>query len=134
MHAHAQTMAEREERREEGCCDSWGRKINFTNSKTSVGRCRDRPVTLVTLAFVSFHYIFLVFFAYIIFLKKTTKKEKTMKNKKHVFFFLKKKAFSLPSSQFFFQKKKHKIKERKKKRRGLQGEEEEREYLPRRLR
>ena len=23
-------------------CDLWGRKINFTNSKTLVGRCRDR--------------------------------------------------------------------------------------------
>ena len=25
------------------CCDLQGRKINFTNSKTLVGRCRDRP-------------------------------------------------------------------------------------------
>lgn len=24
-------------------CDLQGRKINFTNSKTLVGRCRDRP-------------------------------------------------------------------------------------------
>ena len=33
------------------CCDVQGRKIKFTNSKTLVGRCRDRPSRALTLTF-----------------------------------------------------------------------------------
>ena len=31
------------------CCDLWGRKINFANSKTLVGRCRDQPSRAIPL-------------------------------------------------------------------------------------
>ena len=41
-------------------CDFHGRKINFANSKTLVGVATDRNAG-VTLACVSFHYIFPLF-------------------------------------------------------------------------
>ena len=42
-------------------CDLWGRKINFTNSKTLDGGCRERNDS-VTLACTPFHFPVVVFF------------------------------------------------------------------------
>ena len=75
------------------CCDLQGRKINFTNSRTLVARCRDRPWRSSPL--LAFLFLFSCVFAR----KKSKKNEKTkkniekitkIKNKKKIFFLKKK--------------------------------------------
>ena len=75
---------------EEGAddCDLWGRKINYTSSKTLVGGCRDRPKRLRPFGWVSFHYFsfFLLAFSCLFscfFLRPPKIKiQKKIKNKK----------------------------------------------------
>ena len=65
-------------------CDLQGRKINFTNSKTLVGWLVDVATernASVTLACVSFHLIFLVFFSPNTKTHQKKKNRKTSKNR-----------------------------------------------------
>ena len=55
------------------CCDLQGRNINFTNSKTLVGGCRDRPSRSKRLLAFIFNFSSFFFFA------NTKKKNETIK-------------------------------------------------------
>ena len=65
-------------------CDLQGRKVNFTDFQTSVWSVSRPAVTLVTLACVSFHFIFLVFcvLAFLFNKKSMTKNKNKSKNQR----------------------------------------------------